>query len=61
MNYIVGTCGNCGGPVLMPYVWTSIGPRPCACASCKAVPAQDYGPVLTMRTTVAKPAEAKEA
>ena len=46
---IVGTCGNCGGPVTMPEMWLSLnksGPR---CERCGARACEGFGPPVPMR------------
>lgn len=51
INYneqIVGTCGNCGGPVVMPTIWHSILKPPRICKNCGVHATEDYGPVLPM-------------
>lgn len=44
---IIGTCGNCGGPVIRETVGMPPSPRP-YCKSCKAVPQEAYGPTIPM-------------
>lgn len=48
MKEIVGTCGNCGGPVTVPVVWHGINPPRPTCDQCGAHPVQSFGPVLPM-------------
>lgn len=43
----LGTCGNCGGRVVMPLVWHGVGEPPKYCKSCGATPS--YGPTIPMR------------
>lgn len=44
----IGTCGRCGGPVVVPNLWMSvISPTP-SCAQCGAVAAQ-HGLVMEMQ------------
>lgn len=48
---LIGTCGNCGGPVETPDAWLGILPPPAACQSCGSTPKKSYepyGPVLPM-------------
>lgn len=45
---IVGTCGNCGGPVEVPTVWHGIYPPAPACRHCGATAKQDFGPRMPM-------------
>lgn len=48
MNKVVGTCGACGGSVVVPTVWMGTQPPIPQCNRChKLVKAQ--GPVLPMR------------
>ncbi len=48
----VGTCGNCGGPVRVPYVWYATIPPTPTCAYCGATAKQDFGPALPMNPPV---------
>ena len=48
MTHIIGTCGNCGGPVEVPKAWLGIDPPVPTCRSCGATLARLYGPVLPM-------------
>lgn len=45
---IVGTCGNCGGPVQTPDMWGGIIPPTPTCMRCGATAANQYGPVIPM-------------
>jgi len=45
---VVGTCGNCGGPVTVPAVWHGTVPPVPTCRNCRAVAKQDHGPVMPM-------------
>lgn len=50
MSYrTVGTCGNCGGPVVVPMFWGGIYPPTPQCANCKAIPENPHGPKIPMR------------
>ena len=44
---VVGTCGNCGGRVMVPGVWMGINPPIPTCESCGAT-AKQQGPVMDM-------------
>lgn len=44
----VGTCGNCGGAVIMPTVYLSIIPPAPRCESCGGMPKANHGPVVEM-------------
>lgn len=44
---VVGTCGNCGGAVVLPKVWMSVIPPVPTCESCGATAAQ-HGPVMSV-------------
>jgi hypothetical protein len=45
---VVGTCGNCGGPVVVPiYFHSVVMPTP-TCRGCGATVKADYGPRLPM-------------
>lgn len=44
---VLGTCGNCGGPVTTPGMWHSVTPAPKQCSVCGAH-AADHGPVIPM-------------
>lgn len=45
----IGTCGNCGGPVVRMNEYWGVGPfPPPACRSCGAVAKNSYGPVIPM-------------
>lgn len=47
-----GTCGNCGGPVVIPRMWPANEVPPEKCANCGARPKQEiepkYGPIKEM-------------
>lgn len=45
---IIGTCGDCGGPVKTPHMWSSTLPPPKQCAHC-GMEASDHGPVIPMK------------
>jgi len=45
---VIGTCGNCGGPVVVPFAIWKVGPVTPKCRDCGSVPAQAYGPVIPM-------------
>lgn len=45
---IVGTCGNCGGPVQTPHMWGSVIPPVPTCTKCGARAINPYGPVIPM-------------
>ena len=45
---IVGTCGNCGGPVTLPTVWWSVIPPVPRCRQCGATPKSSYGKTIPM-------------
>lgn len=45
MNQIIGTCGNCGGPV---SIRDEISGLTAACGLCGSTPIQTFGPVLAM-------------
>jgi hypothetical protein len=48
-DIVVGTCGNCGGPVCIPRVWMSvIKPIP-TCERCGSQPQDSFGPTLPMK------------
>lgn len=50
MSYrIIGTCGNCGGPVGVPTLWLGIYPPTPQCLSCHAIPKEAHGKVLPMQ------------
>lgn len=54
MTYsVLGTCGNCGGPVI-----ARIGREPvnlnARCVRCQARPVDEFGPVIPMITPQAK-------
>lgn len=44
----LGTCGVCGGPVVVPLIfWSVVPPKP-RCAHCGRIPVA-YGPVIPMQ------------
>ena len=45
---IVGTCGACSGPVVLPIAWWGVIPPVPICKECGATARQDYGPVMPM-------------
>lgn len=51
---IVGTCGNCGGPVNVPDLWGGVIPPKPTCGNCGAV-AANYGPVIQMQPNPCTP------
>jgi len=52
---IIGTCGNCGGPIISPQMWAGSGPFPEWCYSCGAKPkgviAASWGPLREMEAS----------
>lgn len=46
---LIGTCGNCGGPVEVPDIWMGIYRPTPTCRVCGAVPERAFGPVIPMR------------
>jgi hypothetical protein len=44
----VGTCGECGGPVVVPIAWWSVIPPVPTCKECGATAKPNYGPVTPM-------------
>lgn len=44
---VIGTCGNCGGPVEMPSMMVDPVAR---CRVCGASPRDAYGPVIPMKS-----------
>jgi hypothetical protein len=53
---VIGTCGNCGGPVCVPTFWYGIYPPTPSCTQCNAVPKHAHGPVIPME----KPSRPKQ-
>lgn len=45
---VIGTCGLCGGPVMLPDMWGGLVPPRPKCGLCGAVTKQGHGPVLEM-------------
>lgn len=45
MNNIIGTCGNCGGPVEIPSMMVNPVPK---CTKCGATPKNLFGPKIDM-------------
>jgi len=43
---IVGTCGACSGPMVLPIAWWGVIPPVPTCKECGATARQDYGPVM---------------
>lgn len=49
---VIGTCGNCGGPVEAYIFLHYVGPMPPPkCHQCGAEPANAHGPVIPMKRT----------
>lgn len=48
---VIGTCGNCGGPVSVPAIWHGVSRPTPRCERCHAAPQQSFGPILPMRST----------
>lgn len=48
MPKIIGTCGNCGGPVTLPDTWMGIYPPSPSCDYCGSIPVNPYGKVIPM-------------
>ena len=48
-DVVVGTCGLCGGPVVVPRVYWSVTRPVPQCARCGAFVEESYGPRLPMR------------
>jgi len=46
-HIVLGTCGNCGGPVTMPSSWMGILQPPKRCRRCGAT-AAEHGPRMPM-------------
>jgi hypothetical protein len=46
--HLVGTCGNCNGPVEVPQAWFGIYPPVPTCRSCGATPPNAFGPRIAM-------------
>lgn len=46
---IIGTCGDCGGPVTVPKIWSGVIPPTPQCAQCGAYAAKSYGPTIPMQ------------
>ena len=46
MSQIIGTCGNCGGPVEFPMFMVNPVPY---CRSCRSMPVEAYGKVIPMK------------
>lgn len=46
---IIGTCGNCGGPVEVPDVWWGVYRPSPTCRNCGAVPEKTFGPTIKMK------------
>lgn len=44
----VGTCGKCGGPVMVPMFWGGPVPPTPTCGQCGARAASPYGQVMPM-------------
>jgi hypothetical protein len=45
---VIGTCGNCGGPVMVPEIWSGTMPPTPACATCGARAKASHGPTIPM-------------
>lgn len=48
MDRIVGTCSNCGGPVIIPEHWMGTIPPTPSCRKCQATAKPNHGPVVPM-------------
>lgn len=48
MPKIIGTCGNCGGPVGFSDGWMSTEPEKPKCRSCGSIPKNVFGPTIEM-------------
>lgn len=56
MDRIVGRCGHCSGPVVVPRAWSGvIEPTP-YCRQCGAMAVPEYGPVVPMMPMEPRPA-----
>lgn len=49
---VVGTCGNCGGPVDVPDVWMGIYPPVPTCRHCGATAKPKNGPPMEMNPSI---------
>lgn len=49
MTRTIGTCGRCGGPVIVPQLWMGVFPPTPQCAHCGAEPHACHGHVLPMK------------
>ena len=47
-DIVVGACGICGGPVVVPKIWFGTTLPPKSCKSCGATVRESYGPRLPM-------------
>jgi hypothetical protein len=48
MIITIGTCGNCGGRVTVPELWSATVPAVPTCEACGARQKQSHGPVIDM-------------
>jgi hypothetical protein len=47
----VGTCGNCGGAVMVDTIFYSVVPPRPQCTRCYAYAGEDHGPVIPMEAS----------
>lgn len=47
-NHVIGTCGNCGGPVSLPVAWYGTQRATPTCENCGAKAKVAHGPTLPM-------------
>jgi hypothetical protein len=50
MSQVIGTCGNCGGPVSYPNNWMGTGRPSARCENCKSEAENNWGPTLPMKS-----------
>lgn len=55
MRVVIGTCGNCGGPVSYDDFSGYMPPSSAWCQYCFAIPKAPWGPVLDMRNQPTTP------